>query len=62
MLVIVHVGEQVFQWLGKSAGGGNENLEGTSFDVCSVLEDFGVSRFGSFLKYALQRQNAKYHQ
>lgn len=38
MLVIVYVfvcvGEQEFQWLGKSSGG--EILKGTSFEVSSV--------------------------
>ena len=61
MLVIVHVSEQVFQWLGKSAGG--EHLKGTSLEVSTLswktLEYQGLA---SFLKYALQRQNAKYHQ
>ena len=61
MLVIVHVSEQVFQWLEKSAGG--ENLKGTSREGSTLswktLEYQGLA---SFLKYALQRQNAKYHQ
>lgn len=51
MLVTVHVGEQVFQWLGKSAGG--ENLEGTSFEVSALswktLEYQGLAHSSSML-------------
>ena len=35
MLVIVHVGEQVFPWLGKSAGG--EILKGISLEVSTLF-------------------------